>query len=334
MQLYLNKNLLDLISYNSIAMKILIELPSWIGDSVMATPAIENIIKHFSKCEITLIGAPSALEIFSFHPKILRLIPLNKNYFQLYFLTKSLGDFDLFFSFRGSIRSKILKFFIKSKSKSKSKSKFQYYKNNYKSRHQVEKYNDFISDALNQNFLPGPLVVHNKKFNSNNKKKLLGINPGASYGSAKRWYPEEFAKTAIKFSSTYDILIFGSIKEIEIANDIEKILTSMGVKNFKNLTGITSISELVNHISSLDIFITGDSGPMHIAGSFNVPTVAIFGPTNINETNQWMNKKCINIKKDLNCQPCMKRTCPLRHHNCMKQIKAEDVFNAVQLLDF
>ena len=309
-------------------MRILIELPSWLGDSVMTSPAIENIIKHFSKCEITLIGAPLALEIFSLHPKILRFIPLNKNYIQLYFLTKNLGDFDFFFSFRGSIRSKILKFFIK------SNSKFQYDKNKYKARHQVEKYNDYINDSLNQNFPPGPLVVHNKKLNSINKKKLLGINPGASYGSAKRWYPEEFAKTALKYSSSYDILIFGGIKEIEIANDIEKILTSMGVKNFKNLSGITSIPELVNHISSLDLFITGDSGPMHIAGSFNVPTVAIFGPTNINETNQWMNKKCINLKKDLNCQPCMKRTCPLRHHNCMKQIKAEDVFNAVQLLDF
>lgn len=309
-------------------MRILIELPTWLGDSVMTSPAIENIIKHFSKCEITLIGTNLALEIFSFHPKILRLVPLNKKYFQLYFFANSLGDFDLFFSFRGSIRSKILKFFIK------SNSKFQYDKSKYKSRHQVEKYNDFISDALNQNFLPGPLVVHNKKLNSNNKKKLLGINPGASYGSAKRWYPVEFAKTARKYSSTYDILIFGAIKEIEIAHDIEIILTSMGVKNFKNLTGMTSISELVNHISSLDLFITGDSGPMHIAGSFNVPTVAIFGPTNINETNQWMNKKCINLKKDLNCQPCMKRVCPLGHHNCMKQIKAEDVLNAVKLLDF
>jgi heptosyltransferase-2 len=47
-----------------------------------------------------------------------------------------------------------------------------------------------------------------------------------------------------------------------------------------------------------------------------------------------MNKKCINLKKDLNCQPCMKRACPLGHHNCMKQIKAEDVLNAVKLLDF
>ena len=55
-------------------MRILIELPSWLGDSVMTSPAIENIIRHFSKCEITLIGTNLALEVFNYHPKILRLL--------------------------------------------------------------------------------------------------------------------------------------------------------------------------------------------------------------------------------------------------------------------
>ena len=79
-----------------------------------------------------------------------------------------------------------------------------------------------------------------------------------------------------------------------------------------------SVNELISQISNLDLFITGDSGPMHIAAAFQVPTVAIFGPTNDKETSQWMNEKSRVIKKNLECQPCMKRTCPLKHHNCMK----------------
>ena len=130
-------------------------------------------------------------------------------------------------------------------------------------------------------------------------------------------------------SAEYDIVIFGGPSEIDIAGDIEQALIDSSVKNYKNLTGNTTITELINKISSIDLFITGDSGPMHIAATFQIPTVAIFGPTKDKETSQWMNKKSIIVKKNLNCQPCMKRTCPLQHHNCMNLVKAIDVLKAV-----
>ena len=72
---------------------------------------------------------------------------------------------------------------------------------------------------------------------------------------------------------------------------------------------------------------------MHIAAAFQVPTVAIFGPTRTQETSQWMNKKSLIVKKDLDCQPCMKRVCPLKHHNCMKYIKSVDVLSATKSLN-
>jgi heptosyltransferase-2 len=104
------------------------------------------------------------------------------------------------------------------------------------------------------------------------------------------------------------------------------------VTNYKNLAGNTTITELINKIASLDLFITGDSGPMHVAAAFQVPTVAIFGPTEDQETSQWMNKYSAIVKKNLNCQPCMKRTCPLQHHNCMKLIKAAEVLSVTKSL--
>jgi len=302
--------------------KILIELPTWLGDTVMATPAIENIVNLYNDVEITFIGPFVSIETMKNHPKVVKTIVLDKKYTSLYKTAKDLGKFDVFFSFRSSIRTKFLKFLIS------AKKKYQFDKNKYQNRHQVEKYNDFINDSLSIDSTAGKLQIYGYDI-AKSKKKILGINPGASYGSAKRWYPQEFAKVASELSAEYDIVIFGGPSEIDIAGDIEQALIDSSVKNYKNLTGNTTITELINKISSIDLFITGDSGPMHIAATFQIPTVAIFGPTKDKETSQWMNKKSIIVKKNLNCQPCMKRTCPLQHHNCMNLVKAIDVLKAV-----
>ena len=305
-------------------MKILIELPTWLGDTVMATPAIENLVNHFNNVEITLLGSFVSIAAFKNHPKVLKTYVLDKQYINLYKTLKDFDEFDVFLSFRSSLRSKFIKFYIS------SKSKYQFDKKKYIKGHQVEKYNNFINDSLNINTFAGKLILHTKEKNTDGKNKLLGINPGASYGSAKRWYPKEFAKVAIDLSSQYDIIIFGGPNEKDIAKDIEKYLIEKGVENYKNLAAQITINELITQISNLDLFITGDSGPMHLAAAFQIPTVAIFGPTKDNETSQWMNEKSKIVKKNLDCQPCMKRTCPLKHHNCMKMVVASDVLRAVK----
>jgi heptosyltransferase-2 len=306
-------------------MKVLIELPTWLGDCVMATPAIENIVNFDNDVQITFIGSFVAIEAMKNHLKVVKTVVLDKKYGVLYKTARNLGEFDYFFSFRSSLRTKFLKFLIS------AKNKYQFDKNKYQHRHQVEKYNDFINDSLDINFPAGKLLLSTISSQSSTQK-TVGINPGASYGSAKRWYPEEFAKVASELSDRYDIVIFGGPGEVDIALDIEKLLIKKDVKNYKNLAGKTTIPELINHISNLDLFITGDSGPMHVAATFEVPTVAIFGPTKDDETSQWMNEKSLIVKKNLDCQPCMKRTCPLGHHDCMNLIKAVDVLDSVKSL--
>jgi heptosyltransferase-2 len=307
-------------------MKLLIEIPTWLGDAIMATPAIENIVNFYNDVEITFIGSFVSIEALKNHPKVIKKLVLDKKYTSLYKISRDLGSFDAFFSFRSSVRSKFLKFLIS------AKKKHQFDKNKYQDRHQVEKYNDFINDSLATNSAAGKLKIYGHN-NIKSKRKVLGINPGASYGSAKRWYPKEFAKVAKGLSNQYNIVIFGGVGEKDIALDVEMSLIEQGVRNYQNLVGKTTISELIGHISNLDLFITGDSGPMHIAAAFQVPTVAIFGPTKDNETSQWMNEKSIIVKKNLDCQPCMRRTCPLQHHDCMNLIKAVDVLSAVKSFD-
>ena len=304
-------------------MKILIELPTWMGDAVMTTPAIENLINYFNNPKITLLGSFASTELIKTNPNVDKVYVLEKNYANSYKTLRKLGDFDLFLSFRGSFRAKILKYFIS------AQKKYQYNKNKYTNFHQVEKYNSFINESIDFKSSAGKLVLHEFKNNHKKDNKLLGINPGASYGNAKRWYPEEFANLAAGLSSQFDIVIFGGPGEIDIANDIEEYLKQKGLNNLQNLAGKTSIKELATQIAKLDLFVTGDSGPMHLAAAFQIPTVSIFGPTNEIATSQWKNDKGIIVKKALECQPCLKRECPLKHHNCMKKIKASDVFEVI-----
>jgi heptosyltransferase II len=308
-------------------MKIIIELPTWLGDSVMATPAIENLGNLFNDVEITLIGPTISIEALKNNPKVSQTHILDRNYIHLYKTLKNFGEFDLFLSFRGSLRTRFIKFFVL------AKKKYQYDKNKFNEGHQVEKFNNFINDCLNINQMPSRLTLHNNNHPKDKKHKLLGINPGASYGSAKRWLPKNFADVAIELSRHYDIIIFGGAEEQDIAADIEDFLIQKGVVNYKNLSNKTNINELISQISNLDLFITGDSGPMHLAAALMVPTVAIFGPTKDQETSQWMNEKSLIVKKNLACQPCMKRVCPLKHHNCMKFIDASDVLKAVKKIN-
>lgn len=310
-------------------MKLLIELPTWLGDTVMATPAIENIIHHYPTAEISLIGSSSSIQILKFHPNVDKTYTVEKKIISLFKTIQTLNEYDVYFSFRGSFRAKVVRLLIS------SKIKFQFNFKKYSNKHQVEKYNCFINDSLGINLTPGKLKLYQKveRINKNKKHKLLGINPGASYGSAKRWHPKKFSDVAVELSDDFDIIIFGGKSERNFALDIERNLTNKAITNYQNLAGKTDLDELVSLISELDLFITGDSGPMHIAAAMGVPTISIFGPTNDKETSQWMNRKSVIIKKNLNCQPCMKRICPLKHQNCMKLIESSEVLTEIKSLD-
>lgn len=309
-----------------INMKIFIEIPVWLGDAVMATPAIQNLIKIYPNAKIILLGSAISLQAFKNHPNIERTITDNSKkggnrYLNLINIAKDIGKVDLALSFRRSFSSKFMMFFIKAKKKA------NYHRLTKKEIHLVIRYNDFINKILGINSTAGDLKLYFTPYNY--EKPTLGINPGATYGSAKRWYPEEFVKVAIALADKYDIVIFGGPGETDIAGDIEKGLVKNGVCNYKNFAGKTTVTELIEKIAGLDLFITNDSGPMHVAAAYKVKTVAIFGPTKFTETNQWHNPNGIIITKNLDCAPCMKRECPLKHHDCMQLITAEDVLTKI-----
>ena len=197
--------------------------------------------------------------------------------------------------------------------------------------HLVEQYAGLVETLTHETFTsPPPLRLFITPHHY--EKPTLGINPGATYGSAKRWYPEKFAQVAAHYSNDYDILIFGGPTETEMAAAIEKELRALGVTALRNMAGKTSIEELCAYIGGLSLFITNDSGPMHVAAAYQVPTVSIFGPTRHLETSQWRNRQSALVRHEMECAPCMKRECPLKHHECMKLIEADEVIKAVDNL--
>jgi heptosyltransferase-2 len=304
-------------------MRIFIETPTWLGDSVMTTPSIENIIKNYPNAKITIFGSSAATAIFNFHPNVEKIIIDDSKKYKnrlkrLRFLIKNLDDFDYALSFRSSFFSKILLFFINSSHKS------QYKKNKKITKHQVLRYKFLVNNLFNIDEKVGDLKIYTK--NPIIKKNILGINPGATYGSAKRWYADKFAEVVNAVATGFDeVIIFGGSGETDIADDIVKDLK---ITNYTNLAGKLSINELIENIASLDTFITADSGPMHIASSFDVKTIALFGATKDDETCPWNNTNSTIVKQNsesLECAPCMQRECVLGHHKCMKNITSQQV---------
>ena len=302
-------------------MKILIEPPTWLGDAVMATPAIEALLRIHPGAEVTLVGSLVSTEALRFHPRVVKSEVLDKGWFALRRKAMALGHFDLALSFRSSARSAWFLFFLDADKRCQ-------FPKHYSGMHQVEKYYLFLKECQELGGEAGDLKLYEEAYRY--QHPTLGINPGASYGSAKRWYPGSFAEVAITLSRHYDIVIFGGPGEEDIAADIEKAIRQAGIKNVENLAGKTTIPELISRIAGLDWLVTNDSGPMHVAAAYQIPTVALFGPTRDKETSQWHNPRGHIIRKEMDCAPCMKRSCPLKHHDCMKLIKADEVAEVIE----
>ncbi|HIP30369.1 MAG TPA: glycosyltransferase family 9 protein [Sulfurospirillum arcachonense] len=311
-------------------MKILIEVPTWLGDAVMTTPAIENLIHSFPDAKITLFGSFISTQALKAHPNVSSIVEdtSKKKGFRLlnlFKLSKNIGQFDLAFSFRRTLTSKLFLLMVN------AKKKHQYKRISKELMHQVMHYNLFMQHALNSNFIAKNLTLYFPK--KSFAKPTIGINPGASYGSAKRWIPQRFALVASSLSKKYNIIIFGGPTEVEMADEIEKELQMHNVTNYTNLAGKTTIPELLSHIAGLDFFITNDSGPMHVAAAYNIPSVCIFGPTKHTETSQWMNPHSSIVRVELECAPCMKRVCPLKTDECMNSVSVDDVLQAVKRIE-
>ncbi len=311
----------------------------------MATPAVDTIIKESPDASLYLLGSKGVCEMFKHDARFTEVMVdiSKKSRFRLSgirelaeVINKKYAPFDEIYVFTNSLGSTLLCRFIEAGRRIGASAGVRNLLLSDvvkvdKGAHQAVKYNQIVNGYFKSEHETGRTsILLSEKVTY--PRKTIGIAPGAAYGGAKRWEAHKFAEVALKLSDEYDIVILGSPNEEKIAHKIEEVLRFNGVTNYQNLVGKTTLYMLLSHIAGLELFICNDSGPMHIAGALGVPTVAIFGPTNHTQTYQWGNEKYTLIRDDIECAPCMKRECPLKHHNCMKNISAQQVLDAARTL--
>ena len=157
----------------------------------------------------------------------------------------------------------------------------------------------------------------------------IGVNPGAFYGSAKRWLPERFAAAAdiVARRAEAKVVLVGGPRERPLAEAIAEGMEAP----VRVLCGETTLAELVGVLSRLRLLLTNDSGPMHVAAALGVPLVAVFGSTDWRETSP-VGRTSRVVREHADCAPCILRECPIDHH-CMTRVGVDRVASeALELL--
>lgn len=161
---------------------------------------------------------------------------------------------------------------------------------------------------------------------------VVGLSPGAAYGNAKRWLPDRFAEAALALAQACPhVLLFGSQSEQSLCEAVAAQLRRAGM-DVRNLAGATSLREFIDLTAACRLFLTNDSGAMHVASALGVPTVAIFGATDDTTTGPTGPLARV-VREHAECSPCLLRECPI-DHRCMTAVTAQRVSAAaVQLLE-
>lgn len=328
---------------------ILIRSVNWIGDAVMTTPALSIIREHFPHAEITILANPMVSQLFLHHPGIDSIITFDRQgkhhgVAGRLRLAAELRKqaFDLAIILPNSFDSALVPWLagIPARIGKCSDGRTLLLSGRYNEAegappcHEVEYYLNLMQFfGITGSRTPLHLSITAEEesrasallteYGVQPDEFVLGINPGASYGSAKRWYPERFAQVAQCLAERWSakIVIFGGPGEAAIATDIESCLEGTAV----NVAGKTSVRELMALIRRCNFFITNDSGPMHIAAAFDVPLVAIFGSTDHTGTSPYSANAAI-VRRPTDCAPCKLRECPT-DHRCMTAVSVDDVVN-------
>lgn len=330
---------------------IIVKMPNWLGDLVMATPILEDLKNRFPQAKLTtlclshvtplLIGNPYVDDILTYkkpsgwihrvmHRDVIQ--PLQLGEYDLgILLTNSFSSAWWFWrgnvkerlGFAGSMRSPLLTIAVPKPLQIESQHLVLTYKE------LLEPLGIPISKTAPKIFLNEDDQNYIEKFRSlyhlSKNHTLIGINPGAAYGSAKCWLPERFQEVTQKLldNTSATILYFG---DTQTAPLVHRICENLGERVI-NLAGKTTLRELIALISICNVFLTNDSGPMHIAAALQIPLLALFGSTSSIKTGPYGSGEIIH--KKVECSPCYKRTCPI-DFRCMKNISSEEVYKKLE----
>ena len=330
--------------------RLLIRGPNWIGDAVMCEPALSAVRALFPAARIALLVKPSIAELFAGHPACDEIVLYDSRARHAglsgkWRLSKDLKreGYDLAVLFQNAFEAAFLAWL------SGIPRRYGYatdgrgwlltdpvaVADQSKAAHQTRYYVDLLRPLGWDGQARAPrLVVSDSESQAieqrlaaagiGSSERLIGLNPGSTYGGAKRWLPERFADVADRLASSHSarIVIVGAAGEEILGQTIAGAMRTKAIV----LSGRTSIRELMAVVQRCHLFLTNDTGPMHIAAALGVPVVAIFGPTNSRTTSPWGDAHRI-VRRPVECSPCLLRECPI-DHRCMTHISVDDVYQA------
>ena len=329
--------------------KILIRGPNWVGDAVLAIPAMKAIRDRFPQAEITLLVRPWVAGLFSSAPYIDKVWAANKPTTLKSWIRIARDirqrDFDLSLLLPNSFESAFMMFVAGVRQRIGYATDGRRWMltgavaKSTETRHQIHYYLD-LAKALSAATDRPSISIEATPSERDAARQLLAaegiplnapflvLNPGAAYGSAKRWHQDRFASVADNLAADLGlhVAIIGSEAERVIAEQVrEQMARPTAVLN-----GKTSLEKLIGVLAESSLMITNDSGPMHIAAALGVPTVAIFGSTDETNTGPYGPRTRI-VKHPVECSPCLLRDCPI-DHRCMEAVTVEEVCRAAKEL--
>jgi heptosyltransferase-2 len=338
--------------------RLLVRGVNWIGDGVMTLPALRSLRKELPGTGISLLVKNWVSPLFESNPNIDEIIIYGNNHNGLigrlrlsYMLYKK--GFCSAILFQNAFDAALLAFLARIKRRIGYNrdgrgllltDPVPVPKNNKNKAHQIFYYLNLLEQIGIRAEYSYPYIyltlderLRAREMLKGLKRPVLGINPGATYGSAKRWFPERFAEVANWFISDTagSVVIFGGQSEVGIADEIfRKMIPEFRAPgSMLSLAGNTSLRDLISLISECDVFLTNDSGPLHIAYAVRTPLIAIFGSTDPALTGPPPATDGAGaevIIPNLSCSPCFERTCRNNDMRCMYAITTDEVYYAVK----
>lgn len=338
-------------------MRILIRATNWVGDAIMALPALRVAREKFAQAEIGVLGRPYVLDIYREQGIADELIPydssgehrgfagreklaaqLRERKFDVALLLQNAFD-AAWLAWRARIPERIGyardgRSFLLTKAipvpragEIHAHEKFYYL--------ELLRRAEWIERLPEVDWIEMKVSAEKRtsartflvEAGARTGIPRIAVGAGASYGSAKCWPPERFAETLNELAAwrEADVILFGTSGEAAVSAAITAGLKKKPV----DLTGKTAIADLPALLTQCNLFIGNDSGAMHVAAAVGLPIVAVFGPTDPNGTAP-VTPKCTVVQEKPYCSPCFLRRCPT-DHRCMKAVTPAMVVSASQV---
>jgi len=338
-------------------MKVALFLPGWIGDLVMATPAIRALRQHFPSAEFIGICKPYVAPTLDGSPWFNRMMFLGgkgRGWPSVAWQLRK-ERLDLAVLFPNSFRSAWVAWI----SGAKRIVGYDRYlrgwmltdrlhatrdeKGGFKPVPVINDYNDLAKvvgcpdpgHRMELFTTPSDEKVADevwKRCRFEGDREFVCMNPGAAFGAAKYWQAEHFATIAQELTEKRgaQVLVLCGPSEREMANKIAALADRPRVHSLADAPLSLGLTKAL--VKRCDLLVTTDSGPRHFAAAFDRPVVTLFGPTHIGWTETYF-PKAIHLQKQVPCGPCQLRVCPL-DHRCMKELTPAEVYRAAEeLLD-